>query len=62
MKDFIYEVLNLGKVYLYEIIDGQSQCVKTFKDREDMLVWLENKYEYCNLKILEKYIHFERWN
>ena len=62
MKDFIYEVLNLGKVYLYEIIDGKSQCIKTFKDREDMLVWLENEYEYCNLKIIENCFHFGRDN
>lgn len=62
MVEFIYKISSLGEVYLYEIIDGRDIYNKKFKDREDMLVWLENNYRFSKLQIILNYIYETKEN
>lgn len=50
MKYFIYQISNLGQIELCEIMNGNSQCIKKFKNREDMLIYLENEYDFFYLQ------------
>lgn len=56
MKDFIYTVENSsGKVDLYEIIEGRKTFLKSFNDREDMLLYIETHFNYSNLQVISEY-------
>lgn len=54
MKDFIYTG-GITKVSLYEISEGKQVFVKEFHDRNDMLLYLEEQYDYCRVTVISEY-------
>ena len=59
--ELYYELEETG-IVLYELYEGIGKAVGKFADREDMLEWIENTYDYASLivkgrwyRVIEKY-------
>lgn len=54
MEEFIYRSKK-GEGYppfrLYKLVEGHSYFVKDFDDKEEMLQFIENEYEFAKLYI-----------
>ena len=50
MIDLVYE-WNDDNYYfcLYELLEGRKKLIKTFEDREDLLIYIEKNYTMANL-------------
>lgn len=48
MIELYYELEETG-IVLYELYEGIGKAVGKFADREDMLEWVENTYDYASL-------------
>lgn len=41
-------------INLYELKEGKNHYLKSFIDREDLLMWIEENYNMANLLIVNK--------
>ena len=51
MIDLLYEKDELY-IYLYKLEKGSKIFIEQFKDREDLLIYIEKHFNYANLIIM----------
>lgn len=50
MVELCYDIHEFD-ISLYELIEGKKKFIEAFKDREDMILYIERNYDFVKLII-----------